>query len=350
MTLQSQLFRDDPKLEAAATSDSAHVAPGAMGPHVSKIQLALTEIDGAKIVVDSSYGSKTAAAVLAFKRKRNIVNRSYETAPDNVVGKMTIVALDKEVALFERRRDSFPICHCRDFPHASGPAVGTKSQLAFGIPARPAGAVSTPSAKVQALRRVPGAINWVAQAREFIRIGTAQVLSGLPLDEFRDSEVRKALVTHFKINEIPSPIGHLNFLDDIYELINQVLNFASTIFQDDPRTGDYGNAFLGGFYHRSDRLLGKIRFGPNYRDKGELFQTAVLVHEGAHFVNATIDHFASELPPPDGTPVNSSTGPAHTKNYTQLNFQEASENAYTYAQFALHAFKGFDKRIVPFDE
>jgi hypothetical protein len=54
--------------------------------------------------------------------------------------------------------------------------------------------------------------------------------------------------------------------------------------------------------------------------------------------------------PPNGTPVNSSTGIVHPRNYAQLSFQEAAGNAYTYAQFALHAFMGRDKRIVPFDE
>lgn len=83
---------------------------------------------------------------------------------------------------------------------------------------------------------------------------------------------------------------------------------------------------------------------------GELFQTGVLVHEAAHFVNKVIDHFASELPPLNGTPVDNSTGIVRSKNYVQLSFQEAAGNAYTYAQFALHAFKGFDKWIVPFNE
>jgi len=57
MTLQSQLFRGDPKLEAAAVSDPAHIVPGASGPHVGKIQQALNQLDGAGIAQDSVYGS-----------------------------------------------------------------------------------------------------------------------------------------------------------------------------------------------------------------------------------------------------------------------------------------------------
>jgi hypothetical protein len=47
------------------------------------------------------YGRSTAAAVLAFKKKRDIVNRSYQTRADNIVGKMTIAALDKGMLALE---------------------------------------------------------------------------------------------------------------------------------------------------------------------------------------------------------------------------------------------------------
>jgi hypothetical protein len=97
MVLQSQLFRGDPKLEAAAVSDPAHIVPGATGDHVRKIQLALIRLDGATIAPDGVYGPATAAAVLAYKQKRNIINRSYQTKADNIVGKMTMAALDKEM-------------------------------------------------------------------------------------------------------------------------------------------------------------------------------------------------------------------------------------------------------------
>jgi hypothetical protein len=43
------------------------------------------------------YGKSTVAAVLAFKTKRQIINTSYETQVDNIVGKMTIAALDEEM-------------------------------------------------------------------------------------------------------------------------------------------------------------------------------------------------------------------------------------------------------------
>ena len=69
MALQSQLFRGDSALEAAANVDSAHITPGARGPHVEKIQTALNILDSAGLEVDGRYGPATANAVLSYKNK-----------------------------------------------------------------------------------------------------------------------------------------------------------------------------------------------------------------------------------------------------------------------------------------
>jgi hypothetical protein len=101
MALQSKLFKGDPKFEACLVKDSAHITSGAVGDHVSKIHTALFVVDNYSVspreLAAKSYGNSTAAGILAFKRKRNIVNFSYQTQADNIVGKMTIAALDKEV-------------------------------------------------------------------------------------------------------------------------------------------------------------------------------------------------------------------------------------------------------------
>lgn len=55
-------------------------------------------IDHAEISAQR-YGPSTAAAVLTYKKKRAIINRSYQNAEDNIVGKMTIASLDKELSL-----------------------------------------------------------------------------------------------------------------------------------------------------------------------------------------------------------------------------------------------------------
>jgi hypothetical protein len=59
------------------------------------LALVCTYVKG--IIADGIYGHRTAAAVLAYKRARNIVNHKYQTQADNIVGKMTIAAFDREL-------------------------------------------------------------------------------------------------------------------------------------------------------------------------------------------------------------------------------------------------------------
>jgi peptidoglycan hydrolase-like protein with peptidoglycan-binding domain len=118
MGFQSRIFRDDPKLEAAAVSDPAHILPGAQGDHVGKIQSALILLDDASIELSELqswlYGPSTAAAVLAYKQKRNIVNRSYQTQADNIVGKMTMASLDGEMS-----RQVVSLCGSDEAPYVN---------------------------------------------------------------------------------------------------------------------------------------------------------------------------------------------------------------------------------------
>jgi peptidoglycan hydrolase-like protein with peptidoglycan-binding domain len=104
MPLSSRLFQGDAALEAAANDDSAHITPGAHGPHVEKIQTALNILDSAGLGADGRYDPATATAVLSYKTKRNIINRSYQTSADNIVGKMTMAKLDEEM----RAQDTKP--------------------------------------------------------------------------------------------------------------------------------------------------------------------------------------------------------------------------------------------------
>jgi hypothetical protein len=108
MPLKSQLFKGDPKLEACLVSDPAHIVLGARGEHVGKIQKALVTLGAGVIsadeIVSMTYGPTTARTVFAFKGPpRNIINRAYQRTPDNIVGKMTIEALDREFFDFENR-------------------------------------------------------------------------------------------------------------------------------------------------------------------------------------------------------------------------------------------------------
>ena len=101
MPLHSQLFRGVPALEACLVHDSAHITPGSQGAHVQLIQRALIYLGDRSIptkeYAEGTYGPKTASAVLRFKRAKKIINYAYQTSADNIVGKMTIARLDREV-------------------------------------------------------------------------------------------------------------------------------------------------------------------------------------------------------------------------------------------------------------
>ena len=107
MPLRSRLFSQEPKLEDCLVRDTAHITLSTKGFHVVLIQDALRAIDA--LVVDpaetesQTYGPSTAAAVLAYKSKRSIINRSYQNSPDNIVGKMTIKSLDDDLLRIEDR-------------------------------------------------------------------------------------------------------------------------------------------------------------------------------------------------------------------------------------------------------
>jgi len=101
MPLQSKLFQGDRALNACLVEDAAHLTIGAAGDHVSKLHTALLALDDLPVAVTElnakRYGPSTAAAVLAFKKRRAIINISYQKDADNIVGKMTIAAMDREM-------------------------------------------------------------------------------------------------------------------------------------------------------------------------------------------------------------------------------------------------------------
>jgi hypothetical protein len=103
--LVSQSFRNDERLNRCAVDNAAHVTLGTKGSFVNLIQRAICAIDGADIadaeMREQTYGKTTAAAVLNYKTARNIINFSYQTTADDIVGIMTIKTLDRELAALE---------------------------------------------------------------------------------------------------------------------------------------------------------------------------------------------------------------------------------------------------------
>jgi hypothetical protein len=110
MPLESDLFtkpKPNSRLEACLVDDTAHVtlrAPREKGDHVSRIQAALfivmPDVNLQDELGSAEYGPLTADAVFRFKDTRTpkILNQAlHQTVPDNIVGKLTIKELDKEL-------------------------------------------------------------------------------------------------------------------------------------------------------------------------------------------------------------------------------------------------------------
>ena len=112
MPLTSKLFADDQRLQSCLALDSAHVTPGSQGSFVQKIQTALLVLDGVSVAAGElkteTYGPSTASAVRRYKAARKIINFSYQKSADEIVGKMAIERMDKEMGEAERRRHHVP--------------------------------------------------------------------------------------------------------------------------------------------------------------------------------------------------------------------------------------------------
>jgi hypothetical protein len=190
MVLQSQLFRNDPKLEAAAVSDPAHIVPGASGGHVGKIQLALILVDRAVIAADAIYGPATAAAVTAYKQKRQILNAQNKV--DNIVGKKTIDRLDKEMRLVEQLNTGrTPRCTFR-------PTTQQSTRASFAVTGGP-GALTGFTLLAEKDASLPLAKSWVASTLSKIDLVQLK-LSSLTVASPADIGFFASIETHFKVN------------------------------------------------------------------------------------------------------------------------------------------------------
>ena len=359
MALQSALFRGDAKLEAAATSDAAHITPGARGPHVGKIQQALIQLDGATIVADMVYGPGTAAAVLAYKQSRSIINRSYQSQADNIVGKMTIATLDRE--LVEREvppfEDGMAVCKFTDGRgyrsgglllafSAPSPAPAPPSPLPPGPPPPSARTPRQHAIDVLAIAKswVNSALEWLRRVRGFYQ---QHGNTNWPSDA---NALFDAVDVHFHLRGLPNVTDQPPHLDKIIQNYVNILAILSntnllgddpTLYTDesDPRFGAYATAKIGGFSDSS--VSKKIWFhGLFLTVPGQKARCAMIIHEGGHSA-ATALHYAYGHPKSSGGVAGEPhRGVTHPRNYANLTPDEALHNADTYATFAAHASTG----------
>lgn len=320
MPLSSDVLKGDQRLEACLTTDSAHLTDGTAGSHVAKVQLALLVADGTAVQPDEEkaqlYGPSTAAAVLAFKTKRQIINRKYQSQPDSIVGKMTIAALDRELLRKQLLRQSSSQTYCgNDDRNSSVASRASVRQSAFA-PAASASISgvspsiglttggSSPSAVAKS--RAAGAIAAVAKARLVLnRLITFRKRPTLPIPADLGLEW-DALWFHFGMPKFPlfNPLsgGSVNDLATYLSIVDQVLEGmalnlaqASTLFLE-PRAPAFPEAHA--FTLRGKRAAADppgepdgMFFNPRYLADpagvavGPFTQTEVIVHECAHFVN-----------------------------------------------------------------
>jgi peptidoglycan hydrolase-like protein with peptidoglycan-binding domain len=316
MGLRSKLLKSDSKLEACLVSDPAHIGPGTVGAHVMKIQAALANLDGATI--DGSersvgrYGASTSAAVLAYKKKRNIVNRAYQAQADDIVGKMTIASLDEEQA----RAESAPPA-----------AVLTMSALAA-------------KDKVQSMQWAASALAHLRATRAFLVSPPPGPLPGMPpIMPARVQLTFDALNTHFRINTLPGP-QQVAFIDTIisnYVKAMAVLGNSAILFVDDTTSAEAAK----GTPAHVPLGSGHVNFTPVFKERdpatgtgfGPKCRSAMVLHEPIHIV----DHPLASTPAAHVSELS----PA----YATQSAANSLHNAHSYAAFAQHVFFGSDTRF-----
>lgn len=112
--LTSARFRDNAPLQQCANEDAAHLLQGSEGEPVALVQQALIDLGVLGDDADGMYGGNTAAAVKAYKTERAI--QAPGAAVDDIVGKLTIAYLDREIQEFD---DSSPECFSTGDPLAT---------------------------------------------------------------------------------------------------------------------------------------------------------------------------------------------------------------------------------------
>jgi hypothetical protein len=305
MPLESKLFKSDSALQNCLIDDNSHILLGATGEHVRKIQTALNQIDNAGIapaeLSAALYGQTTATAVLTYKKTRDIVNRSYQAQADNIVGKMTIAELDKDMLGIET-----------------------------GVVAK-------------AFATIPEARATIQLA--ITRLTAARASYSIPSPLSPAGKERGIVEWNFKVNRAADPVAQIDKIRSIYEQMNETLFRASRFSEQwklfrfskgDPTSpGAPAYTTLGGKYfsvtdkNRVHEFKNAIYVTPEFSNK--VFAASILIHELAHYCGGkegssnSIEHRASPLPPPLGKPLEDGT-----TNYADMTSDLAYRNAQSY--------------------
>lgn len=361
MALKSQLFRGDPQLEAAAVSNPAHIVPGARGEHVRKIQRALNLLEDAGLDPDGIYGQATADAVLAYKQKRDIVNRSYETEADNIVGIMTMAALDSEVAAREGAGTGVPLVSrssfgaCDEQVPAEAKGGGAKSDI------QPADILT----EATVLLLVPKVRTVIKAARFHLTVADPFVRTNeklaVPRGPFQ-AQARQSinlLINVFSLDKHRNPRPGFDNIRRVFANMDVALNRT---FETDPLIApvlfvpnthksmekDLAYTTAGGAFTSSKvkiRGIGepadRIYVCNSLVKKTELVQISTLIHELAHFVSGQPLKISHE----NGVPRQGDMLQGDKEKLDKIPVEAKLRSAEHYAFFAMGA--GFRKVVPP---
>jgi len=307
MPLQSKLFGGDPVFEACLLKDSAHITPGAKGKHVSKIHTALAVLDNYAVAAgelsSGAYGGSTAAGVLAYKRKRKIINPSYQTQADNIVGKMTIAALDAE--MFENEKVSPPP------PPAKDP-----KDAALEV-------------RDRALLWTNNALRLIQAYRHFLKTPGGLIFDSSPLFDFTTFAI------HFQMHkDRQNEFRYLWELDQHYTSIRLSLSKLDAISHtvtDEVAAAESPDYAKGGFIpayawpvNYPPKMAPGIRFTKHFPNLGPNCRAAILLHECSHYIGHNI-----------------MDGPEKGPAYDAMSTDRAVHNACCYPNFAEHVTPPF---------
>ncbi len=314
MALLSQLFRGDPKLEAAAASDPDHIFQGAKGPHVAKIQQALIQLDGSAIAQDSSYGPGTAAAVRAFKTKRQILN--FQGKIDDIVGKKTMAALDAEMAASEGSDDGVPVvsrspggtCDEEVSPEAKGGSGTSDLQ-----PADPATIAAIVKLVVKVRLAITAARFQLTLAGPFVKVGEKLTQPTGPFQAPARRSINM-LINVFSLDKHKNPRPGFDNISRVFAnmdvalnrafetapLIASVLFVPNTLKSQEAKAEAYTTAG-GAFKSSKIKIKGlgvpadRIYVCNNLMKRSEVVQISTLIHELAHYVSGKPLKISHEL-------------------------------------------------------
>jgi hypothetical protein len=333
MALHSRFLSADPRLQAALVSDAEHILLGSVGAHVVRIQSALNLLDRAIISATELqrglYGSSTAAAVLTYKRKRNIVNRAYQSKADNIVGKMTIARLDREMLLLESKPHSLCTCSPKDGAHLLlGFALAGANTNTNNTPA-PAPGVFPPPPPTHtpiAIQNAPAGIKLAQGALDAL---TVILDPKFPSANLPANVAFQALQVHYRSTTADFAATGRQLILNLQAVIDVLKNAASIFTPGVPGDPDGDNSYA---YSRNPRD-GKIYVKPEFLKVAVSARGFVLLHEAFHALSERFVDIGKD-PDDDGA-----------RNYRQIPKDLLPISAHSFSQCVLQIKLGARKTM-----